>query len=366
MNRRLLSGMEVVFRCDGSLLIGYGHVSRCLTVAAGFARLGARISFVSRDLDLEVSRRITGEGYSWIPLPADMPEEGDLAVMLGACKAGGSCLITDSHALSPCYYRNARAAGVPVISFDDYAGVAYASDVVINHNIGAEKLNFQVGPDTTLLLGPRFLPLREPFRRLIGRQRDIRDRVLTAVVTLGGMPETKAAFVILEGMRKWAIEEKVQVTMVAGVRAEREVIEEFQKRLPPHGKVVVDPDLPHLLFEADLAVVNGSVTAYEAAALGTPLVMTAVSQNQDSAVAGFREAGAAVTLPAAEELTLSAVMETVASLAANQSWRTELCERGRELVDGLGTDRIVEASLAIMAGTPRSSLNLGKELPHGR
>jgi spore coat polysaccharide biosynthesis predicted glycosyltransferase SpsG len=328
-------------------------------VAAEFAKLGFGILLLTRELDAEVSKMIAAAGHRSVQFRADVPEQEDLALTLRACTNDQCYLITDSHDLSERYYMDIHDAGVPIISFDDYAGVPYASDVVINHNIGAERFNYRVASHTRLLLGPRYLPLREPFRRLLRQAKPLRNRVSSLVVTLGGMPETDAAFVILDGIRDWAAKERVHLTIVAGVRAERHVLEQFEKRLPPAGKVLVNPDLPRLLLEADLAIVNGSVTAYEATALGIPLIMTAVSPNQEDAVAGFRNAGAAVTLPNAWELTPPAVEEAVAALAGSLSWRAELSKHGRELVDGMGTDRIVQATLA-------TTSERGKDAEDGR
>ena len=351
MRARPAVGLRVVFRCDASCTIGYGHVSRCLTVGAAFVAAGADVRFVMRDLDQEVSQRVESSGHGIVRLRDDADEIEDLRVTLNACQAVSSCLITDSHVLSEAFYARVRSAGVPLVSFDDFAGVAYASDLVINHNIGAEKLRYSVGPHTRLLLGPRYLPLRRPFRHLLGQPRPIRQQVGAVVVSLGGMPETESASIILEGLRDWADAGRVEVTIVAGVRAPAGAVRTLREGLPSGGRVLVDPDLPRLLFGADLAVVNGSVTAYEAAALGTPLIVTAVSENQRAAVAEFCEAGVAAALPNVADLTPAAVARLVAAVAADRDRRTEFSARGRALVDGAGTDRIVEETLAVAVGT---------------
>ncbi len=41
--------MKVVFRADGSTLMGQGHVMRCLTLSHALREQGAEISFVCRE-----------------------------------------------------------------------------------------------------------------------------------------------------------------------------------------------------------------------------------------------------------------------------------------------------------------------------
>lgn len=351
-----LTGLRIVFRCDGSSGIGFGHVSRCLTLAQGFHERGATdLTFISRNIDQGVIASIRAEGYACHLLPADIDEAEDLAATQAVCATGRSLLITDSHEFSDLYYRRLHESDVPIVSVDDYAGVAYASDLVINHNITAAKFAYKVAPHTRLLLGTSYFPLREQFRRLAQRPKRVRERVESVVIALGGMPDPDAIGRVLDGLREWARECRARVTVVMGVQASAETVRQVKPHLPPLGQLLVNPmDLAALLWNSDLAIVNGSVTAYETAAIGTPLIMTAVSDNQIDAVAGFEEKGIAVTLPAAKDLVSEAVTAAVVKLAGDLNRRRNLAEAGRMLVDGGGTERIVGRAAFLAAGEPIS------------
>jgi UDP-2,4-diacetamido-2,4,6-trideoxy-beta-L-altropyranose hydrolase len=350
-------GIRIIFRCDGSRAMGFGHVSRCLTLAAGFVAQGETdIRFICRDLDSEVIARIRAAGHLCHPMAAGVDESQDLRATLAAHVPGRSLLITDSHDLSGRYYTSVHAAGLHVISIDDYAGVAYASDLVVNHNITADQFAYQVAPHTRLLLGPKYLPLRQPFRHLLNKSREIKRSAKSIVVTLGGMPDPAALLCVANGLREWGNESGARITVVLGVQAAPDLTASIKQALPESAQVLVaPPDFAGLLWEADIAVVNGSVTAYEAAAIGTPLMMTAVDWNQTDAVAGFKEKRMAVTLPSAQDLTPEIVASAIVSLASDRDRRIELSAAGRGLVDGKGTERILDAANALFSGEPVGS-----------
>lgn len=365
MTARLRQSRSVVFRCDGSSSIGLGHVMRSLTVASGLRQAGADpITFVTRDLDPVVTARIQQAGFEYRLLREGIAEEEDRSVTMQVCREGKRLLVTDSHDFSPGYYEAMHEADIPTVSFDDYAGVAYASDVVINHNITAGEFSYRVAAHTKLLLGPAYFPLREPFQKFAGRERAIRSRVESIVVCLGGMPEPAAAMTVLQGLRPWVEKVRARVTMVMGVQVDASYLRIVEPHLPSTGSLVADPqDLASLLWEADLAIVNGSVTAYEAAAIGTPLIMTAIAGNQVDAVLGFGTAETAVALPPVTTVRPAAITKSVAALAGDDARRRKLSEAGRAMVDGRGLERIVKMMATLTASEMAS---VGKGASHGR
>lgn len=350
--RGLDSRARVVFRCDGSTTIGFGHMSRCMTLAAGFRAEGiSDIRFVCRESDIDVTSLVQKAGYESILIKADADELEDLKVIEAASAKTLSLLVTDSHNLSREYYRVLHEMGLHVISIDDYAGVAYASDIVVNHNITAEQFTYRTSPHTRLLLGPDYMPLRQTFCSLLGRTREIRNVVESVVVTLGGMPEVNALCRVLQGLRQYASEASIRTTVVLGIQADAASIRRVKEYLPASGLVLVNPpDFANILWEADIVLVNGSMTAYEAAAIGTPLIMTAVDENQYAAVAGFKERRLAITLPAVRYLSAEVVASAMATLVADWKGRREMAASGKRLVDGKGTGRILKAANALFSG----------------
>jgi spore coat polysaccharide biosynthesis protein SpsF len=100
-------------------------------------------------------------------------------------------------------------------------------------------------------------------------------------------------------------------------------------------------DLAAMFASSDVAVVNGSITAYEAAAVGLPLVMVPMDPNQRDTVHRFEAAGACLAVPPIEKLEPARLADTVEKLLTDRTLLMELSERVQRLVDGRGGERIV-------------------------
>src|SRR5262249_23388266 len=118
--------------------------------------------------------------------------------------------------------------------------------------------------------------------------------------------------------------------------------------------VVVRRDLPTLLPEfrrADLAVVAGGLTMYEALATGTPsLALCQEAWHQPFLAAWCAERGAMVALgqgTAADEGDVAAAID---ALARDPDRRAALSRAGQVLVDGSGTRRVAARMRALASG----------------
>jgi len=331
-----MAGRAVIFRCDGSSEIGFGHLMRCLTLAGDFISEGAGpIHFVSRRLSPSATAKLETAGFVVHWLEPHVLQDEDLQCTIDVCRGEDAVLITDSHDFSEEYYVGLKSAGLFVVSVDDIGTPRYASDVVVNHHINAHNYTFRVGPSTRLLLGPQYLPLRKEFRRWLGITRTRGDS--RWVVSLGGMPEPDHLRRVLAGLDRPAMRLKV----IPGFGAGEEQCAQIRECCP--NAEVIDPaaDLAAAFAEADAAVVNGSVTAYEAAALGIPLIMIPMDPNQEDAVRGFEDAGACIALPSIETLKSADVAAAAERLMANRGLMETLSARAGALVDGRGGERIV-------------------------
>lgn len=354
-----LQGQPVIFRCDGSLDIGLGHIVRCLTLAEAFHEAGfGPIRFVTRAHSTLVTEKIARAGFAVDALPATAGVLQDLQQTLEAAETAGrssgvpALVMTDCHELPAEHYTGLKDAGLAVFSIDDYAGTAYASDVVLNHHITAETYRFEVRPWTRLLLGPAYVPLRREFREPVeARGGSGGARFKHVVVCLGGMPALADYRAVLEGARRFAATKPLHVTLVLGLQTAvpSDLIEQLAG-CSPGSRVVLDGEpLGPCFQDADAALVSGGLVAYEAAALGLPMLITSLGSNQDDAVAGFHARGAALSLGPIRALTPERVTGALSDFAAHPALRAGLSARARAVVDGRGVQRIVEEARRLCA-----------------
>jgi RimJ/RimL family protein N-acetyltransferase len=198
--------------------------------------------------------------------------------------------------------RRARVDHDHVLVIDDHGSLgAYDADLVLDHNIGADRGD---------LLGSRYLLLRTEFADEPPDRPSPGRRVLLAP---GGAPSssTTATF---DGIAAGLIAAGAGLVWLRGV-----------------------DDVVATMASADVAVAAAGVTAYELCRVGVPAVLVAVAENQEPVARRLDDAGAAVTAGAND------AVDAALALLDDPDRCATMTRVARRLVDGLGADRVVTA-----------------------
>jgi spore coat polysaccharide biosynthesis predicted glycosyltransferase SpsG len=117
------------------------------------------------------------------------------------------------------------------------------------------------------------------------------------------------------------------------------------------------PTLVPFLQRAEVAVVAGGVTLYEANALGLATVSVAVAPAQRRTIAGVAAAGATIdsglllsSSPRTRLIQAQRIASLVADVVGRPGLGRSLGRSGRQLVDGRGLHRVVKALHGLVAG----------------
>jgi len=107
--------------------------------------------------------------------------------------------------------------------------------------------------------------------------------------------------------------------------------------------VVNATNMPELMAWADVAISSGGTTVLELCFMGLPSLVLVLADNQNDMAASLADLGAAVNLGLAYDVDLKMAGDVVQDLIADQERRANMSERGRLLVDGLGSSRVASA-----------------------
>jgi spore coat polysaccharide biosynthesis predicted glycosyltransferase SpsG len=214
--------------------------------------------------------------------------------------------------------------------------------MVSNGAIYAPKLEYDVPPDTHLLLGSTYAILRKEFSQRI--EREIEGAVAQVLITVGGSDSTGLTQQLIEWMlRQW---ENITLSVVVGpFFKDREAILHTAARKPDLVRVHSNPsDMRKLMLAADLAITGGGQTTYELAATGTPAVAIATADHQLPNLLALAEAGSILYAGSIDAADLRMkVIATTGQLIDDVGKRRKMSQMGLALVDGLGADRLADA-----------------------
>ncbi len=300
--------------------VGLGHVRRCLALrgAAAEAEAQTRV-FVAGDIPIAFA---SGADTELEPCDWIAAVEPALAVL---DRWPADVVVVDSYSVTGQTLERLGARVPCLVLVDDLADRATPVDVVVNGGYHAARLHYRGRPDTVYLLGPRYALLDVEFDGT--PERSAAGLVHRVLVTLGGAAPADLLQRVVETARRAIPPAEIDVAVGPfvpdlGLAGERIRVHRGLTSLKP------------LLAVSDLAITAGGMTLYECLATGTPVVAIAIADNQRPNVESLGRAG--LLVDGGE--SLAGAIET---LASDGRLRQAMSRRGRDVVDGRGSRRVV-------------------------
>jgi len=337
----------LVIRADAGPRIGTGHVMRCLALAQTWQARGGSATFLSRCESDALRRRIEAARISFIPLHQPHPSPADLATTLSLLDHDGSraqserWLALDGYHFDLAYQQAVQAAGRRLLVIDDTAHLPrYVADVLVNQNIHAERLDYRCGPGTTMLLGTRYAMLRPEFLAWRDWKREIPQAGRRVLVTMGGSDPENATLKVIRALERVDVE-GLEAVVVVG--AGNPHAEELKRVSPAFIRLISNSqNMPELMAWADMAVSGAGSTCWELAFMGLPNLLMVLAENQARIARGLSECLISIHLGCSSAVDEQSLARAVSDLVRDQARRADMSRRARELVDGLGCQRVVE------------------------
>ncbi|EAZ98227.1 UDP-2,4-diacetamido-2,4,6-trideoxy-beta-L-altropyranose hydrolase [Marinobacter sp. ELB17] len=312
--------MNIVFRVDGSIQMGTGHVMRCLTLAEELQRLGHSCVFICREHPGNLGEFITNKGFvvhllsttsgvnftvenddtahaEWLGVSWRIDAEQTLAA-LGSMEV--DWLVVDHYALDARWERLLAKAAGQIMVIDDLADRHHACDLLLDQNLGREITDYdhKVPEHCTRLVGPNYALLRPEFARL--REKSLKRRKMPELkrilISLGGVDRTNVTAQVLNVLNDSQLSSETELDVIMGATAPhlndiRTQVSHTRFRATVSVNV---GDMAERMCRADLAVGAAGSTSWERCCLGLPALIVVLADNQKSAAHALSERGVAI------------------------------------------------------------------------
>jgi spore coat polysaccharide biosynthesis predicted glycosyltransferase SpsG len=327
-----MTAPALAIRADGGHGVGAGHVMRCAALADAWRRAGGRIEWFCRPLPPMLRALLERRGI----VPRTVTDDwADIEQWCRDHRGAWACVDGYGFADGP---PRLRAAGARVLVIDDDARWGwYDCDAVLNQVIGAEQIHYDVPPGTPRLLGSAYCLLRDEIAAGGQPHGDPAAEVRRVFVSFGGHDAHRQGARVA-GIVTRALD-RAHVDVAAGVMEDAALV--------PAARVTVHAgtDLGGVMRQADLAVAAAGSVCWELAYLGIPSVLLVVADNQERVAHGLDAAGIARSLGWFDRVSDAALADAIRA-CAGAAVRGVMSRNGRQLIDGHGGDRIVQALLA--------------------
>ena len=341
--------MNLLFRAEASVVIGTGHVMRCLALAQAWQDAGGRASFAMAQVTPAVEERLRRESIGVVRLkaePGSADDAKDTAAL--AREKQASWAVVDGYGFGADYQVALKSAGLKVLFVDDNGHAAhYSADLVLNQNAHANEALYRNREfSTSMLLGPRYALLRREFSAQRGWKREIPAIARNVLVTMGGSDPDNFTREAVGGVRA-VKDESLRIRVLAGgSNPHFASLEELSMEKGSSIELVRDAtDMPDQMRWADVAVAAAGSTCLEMCFMGLPALLIDLAENQTPIANEFVRRGTAHHLGSLRTVTADQIEAETRQLLVSQVERSTMSQRGQELVDGKGAERVVRELL---------------------
>lgn len=363
--------LRIVFRTDASIEIGIGHLMRCLTLADVLRKMGADCVFLCRAHAGNLLPFIVRKGHRALALPTRqtttlVPASPAHADWLGASwetdaqdtwdvleRAFGGVsadwLVVDHYGLDARWETAVRPACSLLAVIDDLADRPHDCDLLLDQSLGREVEDYGglVPAAATLLLGPRFAPMRPEFAAARNKSlaRRANPKLESVLVTLGGVDKDNVTTLVLDALDASTLPVAAKITVVMGETAPWiDTVRDRAARMLCNTEVRVGVhDMASLMVESDLAIGAGGTTNWERCALGLPGLILTTAKNQKNVVRYLHRSGAAIRVGDFRRPdTKENIVGHINGISADPSKLLSMSRAAARICDGSGADQVAE------------------------
>ena len=334
----------ILIRADGSGKTGSGHLMRCMTIAEQLKKR-EEVCFItaseesigliqSRGFQAELLEDINGE------MDRELPQ-----IELLVQKKGARILLVDSYLVSESYLAGLRAF-IKTIYLDDFGGVDYPVDMVINYNVFADRQEYReryADRNTEYLVGADYIPIRQEF---LQAEYHVRRELKKVLLLTGGGDYYHLAdkFVNCFGNKEELKE--IEFHLILGYYNHDK--EQLKAKAEKYGNFRLYEnvsDIWNLMRDCDLAITAGGTTVYELCAVGVPFIGYSFADNQQPVMKYLKKHNLAVYCGdyRTEQDALFESFTEQLSYYRDAAVRETFSRKEKTLVDGKGAIRIADS-----------------------
>ena len=306
--------------CKASFSHGMGHLVRQSYIAKVLLGQGHEITFFIPDYP---------PAQLWLDrcgFPHQISNDKEIVC--------SNLIILDIQDTTVDFVKDIRQGKQRVVSFEDLGEGRNHVDLLIDCNLDEEK-------STTLpvqtLFGNKYAVLAPEFETLHSKKREFKEPIESILITFGGTDPHCLTPTLAEKLLQ--IQPDLCITLLAGpgnknISALKELKTQKVKLLESTS------EMAQTLFTHDAVFCAGGITLHEAMAVGTPAFVINQIDHQSDKANRAEKHGAAINLGMADCWDENRLPEILQSTPETLD---EMCQAGKNLIDGKGLQRVVDA-----------------------
>jgi UDP-2,4-diacetamido-2,4,6-trideoxy-beta-L-altropyranose hydrolase len=314
---------RVLLVCDATPLEGTGHVMRQITLGASLVRHNVDVELFCHDIPNSL---------------IDRAQAHDISVKKRKFQQASANVAEEIHARNPDFvvidgYRfhidiffSLDRLNIPCLVVDDNGDFTEVPcKFVLNQNLHASTALYEKNPfHPTLLMGPAWALIRQEVVEQ-SQQRPIKDTD-SVFIAIGGSDHLGLSSLIAEVMER----EEWRIHIAGGFYT---------------SDAMTPKEMASRMARSSVGIIACGTTIWEACLLGLPIVGLVTAGNQVDVAASLRKEKISEIFDCRLEPDIIGIRDAVAALMVSRTTRESLSTKYKQIVDGLGSDRVASKIL---------------------
>jgi spore coat polysaccharide biosynthesis predicted glycosyltransferase SpsG len=336
------------FRTRASITYGSGHLARTKLLIETLNRKGITPDRISLIVECDKVFADTIRGVPWqLSTLHEGASPSQERLILSQHKA--EIVVCDLLAPSSAHLQILKDAFGTLVCFADEGKIDAQADITFCPQL-LTSVPQPTSPRQRVFYGPSYFVVDSKVCELRQAKKLRGFETNGLVICLGGSASPEAMKIVRDGIEQLASERFPKISWVTGRTGTGSVIGDLRARLPWVDIVEYDQNLLQRLCNAEIAVTGGGFLKYEAAAVGTPMLILALVDHQSELSRIFCKSGAAEFIGQVGSVSGSILAGAITDLASEKARCKEMTSRGMALLDGSGGSRICDIILGECLG----------------
>jgi UDP-2,4-diacetamido-2,4,6-trideoxy-beta-L-altropyranose hydrolase len=337
---------SLLVRADSGTAIGIGHIMRTLALAQGWQSAGGSVRFLKTPGDPAADDRLRSEGMEVVHVLSTIAGKDDVVETIDHARdSDARWIVVDGYQFPRSFQVQLRDAGFRVLHIDDAMfREEYCADIVLDQNIYAsEELYRRRAPYTQLLLGSSYTLLRREFLECGPAGEGEESVPPHLLVTLGGSDPENITRAVVEALQRIEPTRYTATVVVGGANPHLAELEQMVSRSQHIELRANVTGMPELMRRADMAISGGGSTMWELCYMGVPSIAIELADNQRKIVDTLGERSAALPIRWQDVIEIDPLVSLIDRLLSDTTLRQRMSHTARQIIDGKGTGRIIQA-----------------------
>jgi UDP-2,4-diacetamido-2,4,6-trideoxy-beta-L-altropyranose hydrolase len=334
------SPIRVAILTEGGDNIGFGHVTRCLSLYQAFETQGYQLDFIVNG-DASVKSIVNNENVTLMDWAKNIKENQGTSFLENI-----DIVIIDSYLADIEVYRKVSQKVPSPIYLDDYLRIDYPNGTILNWSICAPQLDYIKKEGLSYLLGPQYISMRQPFLNV--KERPVAEKVNSVLITFGGDDSKN----MTPGVLKYLTEKHPHLIKNVIIGSAYNNTTEIKTVVDANTYLIFSPDgkgMKNTMMNSDIAISSGGQTLFELARTSLPAIVIAVAENQNNNVLSWNKTGFIEYAGFWTDKDIILNVATKFEGMLDYDRRKQAVKAGRDTVPGNGAENIIKAS----GGSPR-------------